>query len=126
MNRTCVARWRAMTALSLWCLAAGCTMIACSARPAGGPDRTLDRVPEFEQSQQRHEQVLQEMAATTSECGAVCHHVSAICDLSDKICRIAKDNPAHLPASAACKRGKDRCNRAREQTRPLCRCVDDL
>jgi len=60
------------------------------------------------------------MELASPDCGRAGQLRDAICDLADRICNIAEDNPEHTDVADQCQDGQSRCDSARNRVGDRC------
>jgi hypothetical protein len=74
------------------------------------------------QSLVAHDQALDALLLGTPDCGKACQHLTALCELAERICGLALQEPDEQ-IEAHCQDGRARCERARERTSQACSCT---
>ena len=109
----------------------GLAILLTSLAACGGarPERDLYVEPErddpaaLDRQQAERETELSELLLRPEvDCAAACPLGEAICDLSTRICEIARRHPLDTPLSRRCDDAAARCDRASERIAERCTC----
>jgi hypothetical protein len=67
------------------------------------------------------DQELDAMLLGTPDCPRACEHLAALCDLAERICSLAVQEPDR-EVDGQCADGRARCTKARERAQTACTC----
>jgi hypothetical protein len=68
-----------------------------------------------------HERELETLFLGVPDCDRACEHLAALCQLAERICALAVQEPDEALQSQ-CRDGRDRCERARARAASSCEC----